>query len=238
MPRTRPHTTASCTCGTFRPRRRPSSRRLSASCSGVVASAPSASSGCSTTQRTARPTSPEWWPGAGSRDGLRGRLGLRGILRLGLHGSVEAGVPWHPPPQGLHVPRGGRSSRRDVVYTLGAFWINSGLITTPLLPGHQDGGATYCSTLGGSPTPAPASTAPGAAITETCFECGHVRMTTPTGSALVGDGGGLGFSSNRQVRVLRGRARQRRAGHHRCHGPANPFKVASLPPALPPAPAR
>ena len=85
---------------------------------------------------------------------------------------------------------------RDVVYTLGAFWINSGLITTPLSPVIAEGGATYCSSLGGLPTPAPASTAPKCGVTETCFPCGHARMTTLTGSALVGDGGGVGYSSN------------------------------------------
>ena len=121
-----------------------------------------------------------------------------------------------------------------MVYTLGAFWINSGLITTPLLPFPADH-ATYCSRLGEFPTPAPASTAPVCGpTTETCVECGQVRMTTSTGSALVGDGGGIGFSSNpasgkKYAFYVGGRGNGELAIID-VGDPLNPFKVASLAP--------
>ena len=117
-----------------------------------------------------------------------------------------------------------------VVYTLGAFWINSGLITTPLSPVIAEGGATYCSTLGGQPTPAPASTAPNCGVTETCFPCGHARMTTPTGSALVGDGGGLGFSSNHRYAFYVGGRGNGELAIIDVTDPDNLVKVASIAP--------
>ena len=84
---------------------------------------------------------------------------------------------------------------RDVAYTLGAFYVNSGLITMPIST-IVDNGVAYCSSLGGQPTPAPASTAPSCDGGDTCVECGGIRMANPNGSTLVGDGGGVGFSPN------------------------------------------
>jgi hypothetical protein len=117
---------------------------------------------------------------------------------------------------------------RDVAHTLGAFWINSGLITLPIQP-TLDEGVAYCSTLDGGPVPAPASPAPPCGAGATCVPCGQAKMTTASGSALVGDGGGVGFSTNgRYAYYIGGRG----TGELAIVDVTNPFdvvKVASTP---------
>lgn len=83
---------------------------------------------------------------------------------------------------------------RDAAYTLGAFWLNSGLITPPLSALQNPDGAAYCSSFGEGPVPAPASPAPPCSGGAVCVRCGHAKMTSPNGAALAGDGGGIGFS--------------------------------------------